>query len=91
MSFETRVLVDGEWVTRTVDLQTVLDLDREASPRTRPQLPLPNGDPPSMGILTKTLVRSPVVLWIIPARIRHEDKNDVLFIGVSLAWSPNFI
>ncbi|KAH0563280.1 hypothetical protein GP486_002151 [Trichoglossum hirsutum] len=81
MSFETRVLVNGAWVTRTVDLQTVLDLDREASPRTRPQLPLPNGDPPNMGILTKTLVRSPVVLWIIPARIRHEDKNDVLFIG----------
>jgi hypothetical protein len=87
MSFETRVLIDGAWVTRTVDLQTVLDLDREASPRTRPQLPLPNGDPPNMGILTKTLVRSPVVLWIIPARIRHEDKNDVLFIGVSPAWS----
>ncbi|KAH0538052.1 hypothetical protein FGG08_005314 [Glutinoglossum americanum] len=82
MSFETRVLVDGAWVTRTVDLQTVLDLDREASPRTRPQLPMPNGDPPNMGVLTKTLVRSPVVLWIIPARIRHEDKNDVLFIGL---------
>lgn len=36
---------------------------------------------PSLGLLTHTLVRSPVVKWIIPARIRHQDKNDVLFIS----------
>lgn len=36
--------------------------------------------PPVMGILTKTLFYSSVVNWIIPARIRHKDKNDVVFI-----------
>jgi hypothetical protein len=34
-----------------------------------------------VGILSRTLVRSPAVQWIIPARIRHKDKNDTLFIG----------
>lgn len=36
---------------------------------------------PSLGILTRTLVGSSVVRWIIPARIRHETNNDVLFIS----------
>lgn len=36
--------------------------------------------PPSPGLLTKTLVRSSVIKWIIPARVRHQSKNDVLII-----------
>lgn len=36
--------------------------------------------PPTFGILTQTLVRSPVIRYIIPARIRHQKYNDVLFI-----------
>ena len=34
---------------------------------------------PSLGLLTKTLARSSVIKWIIPARIRHQCKDDVLF------------
>ena len=35
---------------------------------------------PTIGILTRTLVRSSVVKLILPARIRHKEKNDVIFV-----------
>ncbi|KAM0708956.1 hypothetical protein Q7P35_002992 [Cladosporium inversicolor] len=33
------------------------------------------------GVLTKTIVRTPVVNFILHARIRHLDLNDVVFVG----------
>ena len=37
--------------------------------------------PPVVGVLTRTLVKSPVIKFIIPARIRHTSpKNDVIFV-----------
>ena len=42
--------------------------------------PITGARPPIVGVLSQTLVRSPIINWIIPARIRHKDKNDVLFI-----------
>lgn len=36
--------------------------------------------PPTFGLLTRTVVESPVIKWILPARIRHSSKNDVVFI-----------
>lgn len=36
--------------------------------------------PPNFGLLTRTLIESPVIKWIIPARIRHSSKNDVVFV-----------
>jgi hypothetical protein len=33
------------------------------------------------GVLTKTIVRAPVVNFILHARIRHLDLNDVVFVG----------
>ena len=35
---------------------------------------------PLLGALTQTLVKSPVIRSIIPARIRHADKDDVILI-----------
>lgn len=37
-------------------------------------------DTPVMGVLTRTIFRSPVTKLILPARIRHKDKNDVVFV-----------
>ena len=79
---QTRVLVDGVWTTQTVDLQTVLDRTRDASTTAAPA-PRLDIAPPFMGVLTSTVVPSPLVRHIIPARIRHEDRNDVVFVGVS--------
>jgi hypothetical protein len=39
-------------------------------------------DPPVFGLLSRTLIHSPVVKKIFPARIRRPDLNDVVFIGV---------
>ena len=36
--------------------------------------------PPPVGIMTRTLVESCVIKAIIPARIRHQNLNDVIFI-----------
>lgn len=33
------------------------------------------------GVLTKTIVRTPVIKFILHARIRHQDLNDVVFVG----------
>lgn len=33
------------------------------------------------GVLTKTVVRTPVIKFILHARIRHQDLNDVVFVG----------
>ncbi|KAL8807738.1 MAG: hypothetical protein Q9182_000549 [Xanthomendoza sp. 2 TL-2023] len=35
---------------------------------------------PVLGLLTRTVVRSPVVRSIIPARVRHRNRNDVVFV-----------
>ncbi|MCJ1378693.1 hypothetical protein MMC17_001792 [Xylographa soralifera] len=37
--------------------------------------------PPISGLLVRTVVPSPLVRWILPARIRHKNKNDVVFIS----------
>lgn len=36
---------------------------------------------PFVGILTKTVVYSPVVNWIVHARLRRRDHNDVVLVG----------
>ncbi|KAI9718568.1 MAG: hypothetical protein M1812_004019 [Candelaria pacifica] len=78
MALQTRVLVDGQWTTRSMDLYAILAGNKDASEKKM----APERHPaPSMGILTKTLSYSPVLKWIIPARIRDADKNDVIFIG----------
>lgn len=83
MSVQTTVLENGRWVTRSVDLYHVRAQNTE-TPRkeqSQPSISLPKT--PSLGILTKTSIRSSVINRIIPARIRHKTKNDVLFISAN--------
>lgn len=40
----------------------------------------PGPPPPTLGLLTRTVVKSPIIKAIIPARIRHRTKNDVIFV-----------
>lgn len=83
MSVQTTILENGRWVTRNVDPYHVRAQNTE-TPRkeqSQPSISLPKT--PSLGILTKTLVRSSVINRIIPARIRHRTKNDVLFISAN--------
>ncbi|KAL8949081.1 MAG: hypothetical protein Q9222_004788 [Ikaeria aurantiellina] len=78
MDVQTRVFADGRWTTRTLNIHQILALNREG----RAAMPeISNGpNPPALGLLTRTLVRSPAVKSIIPARVRHRHKNDVVFV-----------
>jgi len=82
MSVQTRVLVNNQWATRTVDINQIMAGNRDPvgkqKPSTNETLSAPK--PPALGLLTQTLVKSPVVKYIIPARIRHQKYNDVLLI-----------
>ena len=42
---------------------------------------LPRHDPPKNGLLSQTMIPSPIVQWILPARLRSRYHNDVAFIG----------
>ncbi|KAF2502774.1 hypothetical protein BU16DRAFT_554813 [Lophium mytilinum] len=81
-SVATSVLVDGQWVTQHVTVEEVLRNERqktEAAAKSRQQKP---PEPtPALGLLSRTVLRSPIINWIIPARVRHKDFNDVVFIG----------
>ncbi|KAJ4289192.1 hypothetical protein N0V90_011534 [Kalmusia sp. IMI 367209] len=76
------VLVDGEWVSRPADVYQVMAHDRqqedvEMDQRTIDYLI----EPPDLGILTKTVVESPLYSTIVPANIRHKDVDDVVLVG----------
>ncbi|TWU75557.1 hypothetical protein ED733_006221 [Metarhizium rileyi] len=76
MEFQTSILRDGEWVTETVDLQAALKASTAPKSATRA-----HPTPPSCGILSRTIVESPIVHWILPVRLRSETQNDIAFVG----------
>ncbi|ATY60882.1 thermotolerance protein [Cordyceps militaris] len=77
MAFQTNVLRGGQWVTETVNLQDALDASASEKPRSDPKVP----EPPTLGILTKTVVESPVTRWILPLSIRSPKQQDLAFVG----------
>lgn len=82
MSVQTRVLVNNQWATRIVDINQIMAGNRDPVGEQKPDI---NGTlgalkPPVLGLLTQTLIKSPVIRYIIPARIRHQKYNDVLLI-----------
>ena len=66
----------GSWVTEKVTIQALL------SANDRPATADEDCRPPECGLLTRTVIESPVVQWILPARLRSAARNDVAFIGV---------
>ncbi|KAM3473785.1 hypothetical protein MY5147_004592 [Beauveria neobassiana] len=77
MAFQTNVLRGGQWVTETVDLQDALQASASEKPPSDPRLP----EPPTLGVLTKTVVESPITKWILPLSIRSTKQQDLAFIG----------
>ncbi|KAM0327926.1 hypothetical protein ACHAQA_005324 [Verticillium albo-atrum] len=76
MAFQTNVFRDGEWRTQTVNISTILH--KSATPAAPTQV-LPEA--PACGVLTRTLVESPLVHWILPTHLRSARYNDVAFVG----------
>lgn len=48
-------------------------------------------DDGAVGILSRTIIPSTTVLWILPARIRHPERNDVVFVGQSFVQLREFL
>ncbi|KAF5025461.1 hypothetical protein F66182_2437 [Fusarium sp. NRRL 66182] len=77
MAFQSSVLRDGEWVTQTVSFQDALKAS-SAAPKTASD---PYPEAPACGILSRTLIESPVVHWVLPAWLRSRSHNDIAFVG----------
>lgn len=86
MAFQSSVLRDGQWVTETVNIQDALKAS--IAPKATPSAPRP--EPPKCGVVSRTLIESPVVNRIYPVRIRSESHNDIAFVGVSLGLCYHF-
>jgi hypothetical protein len=83
-SLETQQLVGGVWTTVTVDVQRVISNLRnnlQDGRKGETASPRPFEVPPVVGLLSRTAFQSPLVKWIIPARLRDKTKRDVMFIG----------
>ena len=80
MALQTQVLENGRWVNRPMDLQYVLSRNQPVTSAEETSKMPSTARPPVTGILTRTIARSPIIKWIFPARIRHENKNDVVFV-----------
>ncbi|GAP82946.1 putative thermotolerance protein [Rosellinia necatrix] len=76
-SLQTHLLVNDEWVTRFVSAD---ELFGSPGPRAQGAIPvaLP---PPKYGVLTKTVIESPIIRWVHPVQLRSSRQNDVAFVG----------
>ncbi|KAK8091161.1 mono-functional DNA-alkylating methyl methanesulfonate N-term-domain-containing protein [Apiospora phragmitis] len=77
MALQQSVLEGGQWVTRTVDPMELFKETTTAKSKTRPR----PAEPPNCGILTRTIIDSPVIRWVLPAHLRSSRNHDVAFIG----------
>lgn len=69
--------VDGRFMEREVDIETIL-----SGNSTQEKIKLEVKRPPKIGLLTQTVIDSPISNWILPARLGNVDDHDVVFIGV---------
>ncbi|KFY28862.1 hypothetical protein V493_02713 [Pseudogymnoascus sp. VKM F-4281 (FW-2241)] len=71
--------VDGRFMEREVDIETIL-----SGNSTQEKIKLEVKRPPKIGLLTQTVIDSPISNWILPARLGNVDDHDVVFIGDNL-------
>ena len=83
MSFQTSVYEDGRWVTRSLDPYHVRARNTQREGNKTPVRLMSPAKAPSFACLTWTLVENSVIKTIIPARIRHKTRNDVLFVSAN--------
>ncbi|KAH8804808.1 mono-functional DNA-alkylating methyl methanesulfonate N-term-domain-containing protein [Xylogone sp. PMI_703] len=81
MALETSLLVNGTWTTRTIDLDSVLRHHEEKDKEPKRMNLMETQDPPEYGLLTQTIICSPLVHWILPVSLRSPGIIDIAFIG----------
>lgn len=88
MSIQTSVYIEGYWTTVNVDINQIIAQNRAALLQQETADPEYDKEPEYdreqapllLGILTQTVIRSPVIKSILPAQIRNQAKNDVVFV-----------
>lgn len=77
-TLQSHVLVNGQWQATTIQASDLME-----QTAVRQTLSKPAEDIQKLGLATKTLVRTSVVRWVLPARIRDSKSNDVAIVGES--------
>ncbi|KAL2887114.1 thermotolerance protein [Ceratocystis lukuohia] len=74
-SFQINTLKNGEWVHQPVKVEPF-----SGYKPARHQFPA-DGRHPKLGMLSRTVISTPVIRTIVPARIRSPAHNDIVLIG----------
>lgn len=81
MAFQTSRVRDGQWVTESVPINDFL----KGNINNKAAAPEPRVDqPPNLGILTRTVIETPMIHWMLPVRLRSAQHMDVAVIGVGI-------
>lgn len=81
--FLTSIFRDGDWVTTVVSTQQALAATSRKIEEEEEEALRFDSVPPQCGIMTRTIIPSPIAHLILPVRIRSRSQIDVAFIGVS--------
>ncbi|KAL6719850.1 hypothetical protein ACLMJK_001771 [Lecanora helva] len=81
MSLQTNVFENGRWVTRSVDPYHVRAQNSRSEASKPPLSSKLSAKAPSLGLLSRVIVRSSLTKQIIPAKLRHEKKHDLVFVS----------
>lgn len=71
-------LQNGFWTSRDENIRESLARNRERH-NERPSESEP--DKPKLGLLSQTVIASPTIQLVLPARVRSRHLNDVVFVG----------
>lgn len=79
---QTLQFVNGEWVSRSVDIYSAIARARQDQTPTAEARPPPaqGRELSAVGILTQTIHETPFVKFALPAHIRQRKLNDVVFV-----------
>lgn len=74
-------LVDGEWVSRPLDPYHIMANSRQNGTEMQDAAPKATTQVPEYGILSQTVISTPLNKLILPANIRHKDSADIVMVG----------
>ncbi|KAI0394367.1 hypothetical protein F5Y17DRAFT_428117 [Xylariaceae sp. FL0594] len=80
-SVQTQVLENGQWVTRILTAEELMGANGRNHPPPPPRPVRSPPHPPRHGLLTRTIIDSPVIRWVHPAQLRSSRFNDVALVG----------
>ncbi|OJD13390.1 hypothetical protein AJ78_06145 [Emergomyces pasteurianus Ep9510] len=90
MSLQTTYLTDGNWATRQVNIGEIMSNRQGTSSDDAASKPIRQRAPP-IGLLSRTVMPGPVIQRVLPARLRHRDKHDIVFVGDNFIQIKEFV